>query len=648
MKEIFEGLAGKLAGVWKSVFVAHAKICIITGAVAVSGTAATVTGVEYTKHNNSKNVVQAQETEQETDSDTSRLDKLNKILSETQKETEGGTEAETEENSDSAEELESLMEEALSSDDTTSEELSQIIEAVADSGAVPVVVKDMEELDIVEDNSSEPSREDAEVADSGSEDTSSSDQIYEVNQLVYGIDVSRWQGDIDWSKVAADGITFAMIKCGGGDDGLYEDRKFKQNIQGALANGIQVGIYFYSGATDAKTAYDEASFCINLIKDYQITYPVAFDWELNSGDYDEVTQACETFCNVVKSYGYQPMVYTNRNRWYSSFDGEKLANKFKVWMACYWSEYYYTSTRWKYGDDLASFKWHYDMWQYGVTDTVDGIDGYVDMNIAFFGYANYKVNGAQDAALTVTNTNITRYLGHDSGKLNAEVDFMAGVKGVNSIGYEMDVDYDIIDSSGNSVDEEDALSQPGRYTVRYSFKDPKSGNISKDAVLNIVDVTAKLVTPDINVQADASGRLPAGFSFVNGVSGTNSLYENATLTQYEVVRKNIATGEETTMSPEQALANVYGAKNYTYSVVYYFDVPKDGTVKQTAQMTVVVKESETEKETQKETESESQQETESESQKQTESVSESQAETKGLSAASKKQSTSEETTFNNK
>lgn len=630
MKGFIEGLAGKLAVVWKSVFVAHAKICIITGAVAVSGTAATVTGVEYVKHNNTKNVVQAQETEHESETETEseRLDKLNKILAETQEET-------AEEESSSVEELESLMEEALSSDDTTSEELNQIIEAVADSGAGPVAVKDIEELEVVEDNSSEPSREDAEVSDSGTEETSSSDQIYEVNQLVYGIDVSRWQGDIDWSKVAADGITFAMIKCGGGDDGLYEDRKFKQNIQGALANGIQVGIYFYSGATDAKTAYDEASFCINLIKDYQITYPVAFDWELD-GDYNSVTEACETFCNVIKSYGYQPMVYSNRNRWYNNFNGEKLSNKFKVWMAAYWSEYYYTSTRWTYGDDLASFKWHYDMWQYGVTDTVDGIDGYVDMNIAFFGYANYKVNGAQDAALTVTNTNITRYLGHDSEKLNEGVDFMSGVKGVNSIGYEMDVDYDIINSSGNSVDEEDALSQPGRYTVRYSFKDPKSGNITKDAILNIVDVTAKLVTPDINVQSDVSGRLPAGFSFVNGVSGTNSLSENATLTQYEVIKRNIATGEEITMSPEQALANVYDVKNYTYSVVYYFDVPKDGTVKQTAVMTVIVKE--TEKETQKETETESQ----------TESVSESQTETRKLSVAAKKQETTEETVINNK
>ena len=645
MKGFIEGLAGKLAVVWKSVFVAHAKICIITGAVAVSGTAATVTGVEYVKHNNTKNVVQAQETEHESETETEseRLDKLNKILAETQEET-------AEEESSSVEELESLMEEALSSDDTTSEELNQIIEAVADSGAGPVAVKDIEELEVVEDNSSEPSREDAEVSDSGTEDTSSSDQIYEVNQLVYGIDVSRWQGDIDWSKVAADGITFAMIKCGGGDDGLYEDRKFKQNIQGALANGIQVGIYFYSGATDAKTAYDEASFCINLIKDYQITYPVAFDWELKTGDYDQVTQACETFCNVVKSYGYQPMVYSNRNRWYDNFDGEKLAGKFKVWMACYWSEYYYTSTRWAYGDDLASFKWHYDMWQYGVTDTVDGIDGYVDMNIAFFGYANYKVNGAQDAALTVTNTNITRYLGHDSEKLNEGVDFMSGVKGVNSIGYEMNVDYDIINSSGNSVDEEDALSQPGRYTVRHSFKDPKSGNITKDAVLNIVDVTAKLVTPDINVQADDSGRLPAGFSFINGVTGTNSLSENATLTRYEVIKRNIETGEETTMSPEQALVNVYDVKNYTYSVVYYFDVPKDETVKQTAVMTVIAKEKETEKETQKETqkETETESQTESVSESQTETENVSQAETRKLSVAAKKQETTEETVINNK
>lgn len=570
MKEIFEGLAGKLAGVWKSVFVAHAKICIITGAVAVSGTAATVTGVEIVKHNNSKNIVQAQETEQETDADN-KLDKLNKILSETQGETAG-------EESSSAEELESLLEDAVSSDDTTSEELSKIIEAVAENGAVPV--KNIEDLEIVEDNSSEPSRGDAEVEEPEPEQPSS-DEIYEINQLMYGIDVSRWQGDIDWSRVAADGVTFAMIKCGGGDDGLYEDRKFKQNIQGALANGIQVGIYFYSGATDARAAYDEASFCINLIRDYQITYPVAFDWELD-GDYDSITEACETFCNVISSYGYQPMVYSNRNRWYNNFDGEKLAGKFKVWMACYWSEYYYTSTRWAYGDDLASFKWHYDMWQYGVTDSVDGIDGYVDMNIAFFGYANYKVNGAQDAALTVKNKKLTAYYGHDSEKNESDIDFMADVKGTNSIGYDMDVDYEFINSDGDTVDEETALSTPGKYTVRYSFKDPKSGMITSDAELNVVEVTAKLVTPDINITLDKSGKPVSGFSFTKGVSGTNSLSEDAKLTGFVVNKKDIASGEVTELSEEAALEEQYDFTKYEYNVVYSFDVPKDGTVTQNA------------------------------------------------------------------
>ena len=624
MKELLNTIAGKLSGICKSVFVAHAKVCIIAGSVVVAGSAAAVTTVEYVHHNSSKMQVQAHETEVETETD-SNLDKLREILTETQTESETEIEIETA----TQEEIAELVKEAVADENTSSKELYEIIDKAAENSSAPIPVKDVEDLEIVEDNSSEPSREETEVEEPEPDQPSSND-VYEISQLTYGVDVSRWQGDIDWSAVAADGITFAMIKCGGGDDGLYEDRKFQQNIQGALANGIQVGVYFYSGASNAREAYDEASYCISLIRDYQITYPVAFDWELKTGDYDQVTQACETFCNVVKSYGYQPMVYSNRNRWYDNFDGEKLAGKFKVWMACYWSEYYYTSTRWAYGDDLASFKWHYDMWQYGVTDTVDGIDGYVDMNIAFFGYANYKVNGAQDATLTVQNTNITRYLGHDSGKLNEGVDFMSGVKGVNSIGYEMDVDYDIINSSGNSVDEEDALSQPGRYTVRYSFKDPKSGDITKDAVLNIVDVTAKLVTPDINVQADDSGRLPAGFSFINGVSGTNSLSENATLTRYEVIRRNIATGEETTMSPEQALTNVYDVKNYTYSVVYYFDVPKDGIVKQTAVMTVIAKEAETEKESQTETENVSQ------------------AETRKLSVSAKKQETTEETVINNK
>ena len=301
------------------------------------------------------------------------------VVMETETETQEQTPAETE--STTQEEISELVMAAVTDENTSSREIYEIIDKAASDSDIVIPVKDVEDIDIVEDNSSEPSKDETEVEEPPADNTPKSDEIYEVSQLVEGIDVSKWQGDIDWTAVASDGITFAMIKCGGGDDedGVYEDRYFRRNIEGALANGIQVGVYFFSGATNSKEAYDEASYCINLIKDYKITYPVAFDWELGYGDYNEVTEACETFCNVVKSYGYTPMVYSSRNGWYNSFDGERLASKYKVWMAAYFGKFYYDSVRWKYGDDLPNFRYNFDMWQYSSRCYVSGIDGFVDV-----------------------------------------------------------------------------------------------------------------------------------------------------------------------------------------------------------------------------------------------------------------------------
>lgn len=205
---------------------------------------------------------------------------------------------------------------------------------------------------------------------------------YDSDNLLMGIDVSKWQGQIDWECVAADGISFAMIKCGGGDDDLYEDRYFRYNIENAIANGLRVGVYFYSGATDVAAAKEEAEYCLSLIKDYDIKYPVAFDWELNDDeDPDVITEVCEAFCDIIADNGYAPMIYTNRNRWYNTMNAGELTSKYLAWMAAWFYDYYYTSTRWEIGDDIASFKYPFQMWQYGVTDTVSGIDGYVDMDI---------------------------------------------------------------------------------------------------------------------------------------------------------------------------------------------------------------------------------------------------------------------------
>ena len=195
MKELLNTIAGKLSGICKSVFVAHAKACIIAGSVVVAGSAATVTTVEYVHHHSSKMQVQAQETEVETETD-SNLDKLSEILTETQ------TESETEIETATQEEIAELVKEAVADENTSSKELYEIIDKAAENSSAPIPVKDVEDLEIVEDNSSEPSREETEVEEPEPDQPSSND-VYEISQLTYGVDVSRWQGDIDWSAVAA-------------------------------------------------------------------------------------------------------------------------------------------------------------------------------------------------------------------------------------------------------------------------------------------------------------------------------------------------------------------------------------------------------------------------------------------------------------
>jgi len=509
MKELLNTIAGKLSGICKSVFVAHAKACIIAGSVVVAGSVATVTTVEYVNHHSSKMQVQAQETEVETETD-SNLDKLSEILTETQ------TESETEIETATQEEIAELVKEAVADENTSSKELYEIIDKAAENSSAPIPVKDVEDLEIVEDNSSEPSREETEVEEPEPDQPSSND-VYEISQLTYGVDVSRWQGDIDWSAVAADGITFAMIKCGGGDDGLYEDRKFEQNIQGALANGIQVGVYFYSGASNAREAYDEASYCISLIRDYQITYPVAFDWELD-GDYDSV--------------------------------------------------------RWTYGDDLPNFRYHYDMWQYSSRCYVDGISGQVDVDIAFFGYANYHVD-TKDAVLTVTNKEIRRTYGDGIGRLTEELNLLDGVKGINTIGYDMDIEYSIYDESGNEYSEEEAISTAGKYTVEYRFKDPKSGWIKNTAKLEIEVITEEFTGNDIVVKNNTMSK---DYNFRTGVSCKNNLGQEAELTGVVIKKVNIETEEEDVLTEQQAIEEKYDFDKYTYVAEYAFNVPGEGEV----------------------------------------------------------------------
>ena len=194
-----------------------------------------------------------------------------------------------------------------------------------------------------------------------------------------GIDVSKFQGDIDWEKVAADGVEFAIIRVGfrGYGSGLIvEDEKAKANLEGAKKAGIKLGVYFFSQAITEDEAVEEARYVVDMIKDYDIKYPVFFDTEdiLDENERtqglsaDELTDIAVAFCETVKKAGYTPGIYANL-RWFSgALNLEKLEDYYK------WYAYY---------DSNLYFPYKIHMWQYSETGRVDGITGTVDLNISF-------------------------------------------------------------------------------------------------------------------------------------------------------------------------------------------------------------------------------------------------------------------------
>ena len=195
-----------------------------------------------------------------------------------------------------------------------------------------------------------------------------------------GIDVSYHQGTIDWEKVAADGIDFAMIRGGGryyGSGGVFEDTQFRRNLQGAMDAGLKVGVYFFSQAVSVQEAQEEARFLLDLLEDFpSFDGPVVFDWE--NIDYDTartdgvdshtVTAAANAFCQAVEQAGYQPMIYFNRYIAYLHYNLEDVA-QYPFWIA-------------EYGPSPA-FRYDFCVWQYTDSGQVDGIQGPVDMNIGF-------------------------------------------------------------------------------------------------------------------------------------------------------------------------------------------------------------------------------------------------------------------------
>ena len=240
--------------------------------------------------------------------------------------------------------------------------------------------------------------------------------------ITHGIDVSQYQKNIDWQKVKADGIKYAIIRVGyrGSTQGtLNEDPYFRQNIQGALAAGIEVGVYIFSQATTKKEAVEEANYLLERIKDYNITFPVVLDYEFTSGSgrleeaklsKEKATNVCLAFCETVQAAGYTPMVYANPDMLNNHLNPENISDKYLIWLANYTTATSYTGK--------------YDYWQYSSDGTVDGIEGRVDMNF-FYGtdIANATVAAIPDQMYTGKKVKPAPVITYKDRILTADIDY---------------------------------------------------------------------------------------------------------------------------------------------------------------------------------------------------------------------------------
>ena len=202
---------------------------------------------------------------------------------------------------------------------------------------------------------------------------------------ILGIDVSQHQGTIDWEAVASDGIKFAVIRVvyrGYGTEGtLHVDERAVENIEGALAAGLDVGVYVFSQATNEQEVLEEAELVLDTISGYDISYPIVFDMEkligtdtrIDALSQSECTSLALTFCGRIAEEGYRPMIYGNTSDMLETYDLTQLGD-IDLWYAQYFS--------------TPSYPYRFEMMQYTSNGSVEGIDGNVDIDISFVDYAS--------------------------------------------------------------------------------------------------------------------------------------------------------------------------------------------------------------------------------------------------------------------
>ena len=187
-----------------------------------------------------------------------------------------------------------------------------------------------------------------------------------------GIDVSKWQGEVDWNKVKNSGVQFAILRIG---YGMYENQKdsqFEKNYAGCKKNNIPVGVYLYSYALNAEEAKKEAEVVLKWLNGREINLPVYYDIEDKTQQTlgkETLTNMCTSFCEEIEKAGYWAGVYANKYWFTDLLNNEEISSRFTCWVAQY--------------NSVNTYAGKYDMWQYTSSGSTAGIDGNVDLNILY-------------------------------------------------------------------------------------------------------------------------------------------------------------------------------------------------------------------------------------------------------------------------
>ena len=325
------------------------------------------------------------------------------------------------------------------------------------------------------------------------------------------IDVSKFQGDIDWNLVAADGIDQAIIRIGFrgyGNGALAPDPKYQQNLEGAAAAGLDTGVYFFTQAITVEEAIEEADYVLSMLGGFALTMPVFIDVEMITYDtarLDEAnltpaqqTEICRAFCSTIEAGGYQAGVYANKYYMQNMLFADELAQKYTMWLANYTTE--------------TSYMGEYQIWQYSENGVVNGINHAVDMNVSYSRKVSYAadsltIHAGQSISPVLSGDNILSY--RSSDPQTATVDRKGVITGLR----EGDVTVTAVSSNGSSDTIHITITEDPSFRINYAdmiysyTANPIPGDSNFDGQINASDASQMLILAAQNGSGSGAGQI---------------------------------------------------------------------------------------------------------------------------------------------